>query len=62
MYMYAGVYASVCMCVGVVVVCIGEKIFLKRKYLDGSGIFPQKAVCMCVSEAVQQTDLSGSDG
>ena len=43
-------------------VYIGEKIFLKRKCLDRSGIFPQKAVCMCFSEAVQQTDLSGSDG
>lgn len=50
------------MCVGVVVVYIGEKIFLKRKCLDGSGIFPQKAVWMCVSEAVEQTDHSGSDG
>lgn len=47
---------------GVVVVYTGEKIFLKRKCVDGSGIFPQKAVCMCVSEAAQQTDLSGSDG
>ena len=43
-------------------VYIGEKIFLKRKCLDGSGIFPQKAVWMCVSEAVEQMDHSGSDG
>lgn len=36
-------------------------IFLNRKYLGGHSIFAQKAVCMCVSEAVLYTYFSGSN-